>query len=231
MDTVSADVLALAVLAEPQRARILRYLASAQGWRTRQEISGALGIGRTLVAFHLDKLAQVRLVEAAAAGPAVGRRGRPPQRYRVAQEEVGASVPPRRYELLAEILVQAAGEQHSSEPLRKAALRVAKRRGRELAAGYRESRDRRRATTFQTLNALLTHAGYEPQEDGQRVMLSNCPFQRLRVLDTTLVCSINAALAAGYLEGLEADREVFAHLQPDPPNCCVVLEQSTEALS
>ncbi len=47
------------------------------------------------------------------------------------------------------------------------------------------------------LTKLLTRLGYQPREDGQSVVLANCPFLRLRAADTQLVCSINAALAAG----------------------------------
>ncbi|MDP9445186.1 MAG: helix-turn-helix domain-containing protein [Actinomycetota bacterium] len=225
MDPVGGDVRAVAVLAEPQRARIFSYLASAPGSRTRHEVGEALGIGRTLVAFHLDKLQHAGLVEAAPAAPGTGRPGRPAQRYRVVQEEVGASVPPRRYALLAEILVQAAGEQALGERLQDAARRVATRRGRELAAAHCDAGPSRRSRS-DTLDVVLTQAGYAPRDDGRRVVLTNCPFQRLRVLDTALVCSINAALAAGYLQGLDVGDELTARLRPDPPNCCVVLERS-----
>jgi predicted ArsR family transcriptional regulator len=227
MDTAAEDVLALVVLAEPQRARIYDYLASAEGPCTRQDVSAALGIGRTLLTFHLEKLEQAGLIEPVAADPvSTGRPGRPPQRYQVTQREISASVPPRRYELLAEILVQSVGEQVPGEPLREAALRVARRCGLELASDQRRAQDNPR-TARQMLSDLLTQLGYEPRDDATSVVLTNCPFQRLRELDAELVCSINAALAAGYLEGLGADRYLSARLRPCPDNCCVVLERST----
>ena len=105
MNAVAGTLAALSSLSEPQRARIYQYLVSAKGPRTRQQISEALAIGRTLVAFHLDKLQQVGLILPAAEPVAAPRPGRPPRRYVVAQQEVSATVPPRRYELLAEILV------------------------------------------------------------------------------------------------------------------------------
>lgn len=212
---------ALSALSEPQRARIFQYLVSVEHPRTRQQVSDALGIGRTLVAFHLDKLQQVGLVQRVREPVASGRPGRPPQRYMVTQREIIATVPPRRYELLAEILVQAAGEHSGSEGPRDVALRVAKRRGTTLAAEERSTqrpgRKRRR------LSSLLSELGYEPSDAGDGFVLTNCPFERLREVDTTLVCSLNAALAAGLLEGLGADGDFSAHLRPSPPNCCVVL--------
>ncbi len=226
MDTAAKDVVALGVLSEPQRARIYHYLASAKTPRTRQELSETLGVGRTLVAFHCEKLEQAGLIQSVAAEPAVpGRPGRPPQRYQVTQQEISASVPPRRYEFLAEILVQAASEQVPTEPLNEAALRVATRRGRELGFELRDGLDNPRSAR-EMLSDLLTRLGYEPTDDGESVVLTNCPFQRLTVLDTKLVCSINAALAAGYLEGLGVDRYLSARLRPCPNNCCVVVERS-----
>ena len=224
MESASRDVLALAVLSEPQRARIYAYLVSANGPRTRQDVSEALRIGRTLAAFHLDRLEHAGLIRLVGAGPVTGRPGRPARRYQVAQPEVSASVPPRRYELLAEILVQAAGEQGANEPFVAAALRVASRRGRQLAAGYRDVRQEGAAP--EPLSDLLTWLGYQPSEQGREVLLTNCPFQRLRELDTKLVCSINVALAAGYLQELGVDDNVSAHLRPSPTNCCVVLSRS-----
>ncbi len=76
------------------------------------------------------------------------------------------------------------------------------------------------------LRDLLTRLGYEPSDDGDNLVLTNCPFHRVRVLDTELVCSINAALATGYLEGLGVDGDFTARLRRCPTNCCVVLDRS-----
>ncbi len=227
MNGAPADVIALGVLAEPQRARIYDYLAAANAPRTRQDVADALGLGRTLVAFHFDKLEQAGLIESVAPeAVASGRPGRPAQWYRVTQPEISASVPPRRYELLAEILVQAVGEHVPPEPLVEAALRVARQRGRDLAAERADATQPDSGSRQGTLRDLLTHLGYEPSDDGPSLVLTNCPFHRLRVLDTELVCSINAALATGYLEGLGADGDFTARLRPCPTNCCVVLDCS-----
>ncbi|MEV0150307.1 MULTISPECIES: helix-turn-helix domain-containing protein [unclassified Nonomuraea] len=215
MGAMPGDLEALGLLSEPQRARIYAFLAGAAHACTRQEICQALDMGRTLVAFHLDKLEQTGLVEVVAEAAGTGRRGRPAQRYRATARELSASVPPRRYELLAEILLQAAQEHRPPEPFAQAATRVAVRRGRELAAGH---------PAPDGLWPLLRGLGYEPAADGGTVLLTNCPFQRMRAVNTDLVCSVNAALAQGYLDGLGATGQFTARLRPCPDNCCVLLE-------
>ena len=225
MDAGTDDLAALGVLAEPQRARIYDHLAAADEALTRQEVAGALGMGRTLAAFHFDKLEQAGLIAPVPDQAASGRPGRPAQRYRVAREEVSASVPPRRYQLLAEVLLLAAGEQRPGEPLEAAATRVARRRGRDLVvelggAGVRG------ATARQSVTGVLARLGYEPSDEGTSVILTNCPFHRLRVLDTQLVCSVNDALVAGCLDALGDEAELTSRLRPCPTSCCVVLERS-----
>lgn len=211
------DVVALGVLGEPQRARIYAHLADSPTPLTRQEICAALGVGRTLAAFHLDKLERAGLVRVVAASPSRGGRGRPPTRYAVSGRELLASVPPRRYDLLAEVLVRAASE--GGESLRDDARAAARARGRELAeAALGEVGD----AGGEALPAILAELGYRPRRDGAALVFVNCPFDRLREVDTAVVCSINLALAQGLLEGLGEDRLV-ARLRPDPPACCVTI--------
>lgn len=223
MDSEPDALEVLGVLAEPQRARIYGHLTGASHPQTQQEVCEDLSLGRTLVAFHLNKLQRAGLVQTVAPTAARGGRGRPPQRYTVSDRELIATVPPRRYELLAEILVRSIREQSAGEPLPSTAVRVARARGAEMA---REGTD---LTTDgpspQTaLFQLLSRLGYEPLHEGDALLLSNCPFQRLRVTDRELVCSINAALNAGYLDGLGMSDAVTASLRPCPTNCCVVLK-------
>jgi predicted ArsR family transcriptional regulator len=223
MDSGADDLAAVGVLAEPRRSRIYTHLAAATQPQTQQEVCD--GLGRTLVAFHLDKLQRAGLVRLVRAEAAAGARGRPPQRYAVSDREVIATVPPRRYELLAEVLVRATREQAPGELMLAAAVRVARARGAELA---REESDCTAdgCEPQEVLTQLLSRLGYEPRHDEGTIVLTNCPFQRLRIADTELVCSINLAVSAGYLDGLAMSEAVTARLRPCPVNCCVVLERT-----
>ena len=101
---------ALALLTDPVRRSAYQVVADAGGEPVgRDEVAAALGVGRTLAAFHLDKLVDAGLLEASFArrtgrsGPGAGR---PAKLYRRAAGEHVVSVPPRAYLSAAELLAE-----------------------------------------------------------------------------------------------------------------------------
>src|SRR5262245_60085204 len=105
-----SHVAAVGALVDPTRRRAYEFVAASGGQVGRDEVARSLGIGRTLAAFHLDKLAEVGLLEVAFARPE-GRSGpgagRPAKLYRPAATEVAVEVPPRAYPALAVLLAEA----------------------------------------------------------------------------------------------------------------------------
>ncbi|WP_436771238.1 helix-turn-helix transcriptional regulator [Yinghuangia sp. YIM S09857] len=101
---------AVAVLADPVRRALYRYVAAAGREVGRAEAAEAVGVQRTLAAHHLDKLAEAGLVDVAFARPA-GRggpgAGRPAKVYRPAPGEVSVSVPRRAYDAAGMVLAEA----------------------------------------------------------------------------------------------------------------------------
>jgi predicted ArsR family transcriptional regulator len=216
------DLEAVGVLVEPQRLRVYEHLLAAAAPPSLSDLGAALGVSRTLLAFHLTKLVEAGFVEVLAPDPQERRRGRPSQRYRATTFEVTATVPARRYDLIAEILLEAA--RSADVGVEEAARQIARRRGTELAAA---EPGRGRAGTSRTRMArverLLTTLGYSPRVDDNELVAANCPFDRLRATNIDLVCSINQALTEGYLQGLGLNAELTAQLRPCPDQCCVVV--------
>src|SRR5262249_21440187 len=103
------DISVIAVLDDPVRRRLYDYVAAQGAGVSRSEAAQAAGIGRTLAAFHLDRLAEAGLVEVTFARPG-GRSGpgagRPAKLYRRAAAEHQVSVPPRDYRTAAELLAE-----------------------------------------------------------------------------------------------------------------------------
>src|SRR5690349_12530776 len=212
-DELDAGLAALGALTDGvRRAAYRAVLAAGPGPVGRDEVAEALGVGRTLAAFHLDKLVAAGLLEVSYArrsgktGPGAGR---PAKLYQVAAAEHAVSVPPRAYrtaaELLAEALEQAGAEQVLYE--------VAQRHGQRAAAGP-------------DVTGLLTAHGYAPAPDGpDRIELRNCPFHLLAEQFPPVICGMNLAMITGLLTGAGLDDEWTARLDAAPGRCCVTLSK------
>src|SRR4051812_22649277 len=104
---------AIAALDQPLRRDLYRLLASSEQWTSRDVAAMALGLARSVAAFHLDKLAEAGVVEvrfertSGRSGPGAGR---PSKLYRVSEEEISASVPERHYVLAGSLLASAVDE-------------------------------------------------------------------------------------------------------------------------
>ena len=223
----SSDLAVLACLADPQRRRLFGQVQRA-GDPTVAELAQALALGRALVEFHLGKLVEVGLVEGVPAQRRVGVRGRPAQRYRPTDREVVVSVPERRYDVLAGVLLEGVSGHQPGETAQGAALRAARRRGVEIAqqASAGSPRPRSKAARLARLDALLAGLGYAPRADGSTLTVANCPFERFRADHTERVCAVNLEMARGYLDGLDLDGQVGVRLRPCPDACCVVFDTS-----
>jgi len=215
MDDPLEPVGALSTLGDPTRRRAYDYV-SAQGRAVgRDEVATALGIGRTLAAYHLDRLAKEGLLSVAYArrsGRTGPRAGRPAKFYERSDRELAVSVPPRDYGLAARLLAYAAA--HDEQGATRQALRdAAESLGREIAAP---------ATSAADVEGLLRERGYEPYEDDAGVMrLRNCPFHAVAQAHPEVVCDMNLALLGGLVADLDAD----AVLEPAPGRCCVAIRR------
>jgi predicted ArsR family transcriptional regulator len=216
------DFAVLSALTDGQRRRVFEHIQAGREC-TVTEIATALSIGRTLVTFHLAKLVEAGLVEVVPAQKRLGVRGRPSQSYRLTGREVTASVPDRRYDLLAGVLLNGVAEHQPGESAQDSADRVAHRRGKQLAHQFTESRPARSvAARLGRLEALLASLGYIPRREGKTITVRNCPFDKFRPENTPQVCQVNLALAQGYVDGLDLSDRVSVELRSCPDSCCVV---------
>jgi len=222
-------VAAVAALDQPLRRALYRLLARAGGgWTSRDEAAEALGVPRTVAAFHLDKLADAGVVDVrferttGRTGPGAGR---PAKLYRPSADEVAASVPDRRYDLAGALLAEAVATASATgapvaDCLHTAARTAGLRLGAAAGAEVRAAADRRAA-----LVDVLARHGYEPQVAGRgretEVALANCPFHRLAADHRDLVCGMNLDFLGGVVEGLGAADGLAARLAPEPDWCCV----------
>lgn len=202
----------LSSLDDPVRQRLYAYVASCDEPVSREDAASAVGISRTLAAYHLDKLAEAGLLTTGYSRPA-GRggpgAGRPAKRYARSQQELSLSVPPRNYALLASLLADAVDGDNSGA-VWAAIAAAARKAGREAGEGT-------------DVMGALQASGYEPAltPEGE-IELRNCPFHHLAEEHTELVCGLNLDLVTGLLQSA-GGAERRAELAPRPGRCCVRL--------
>jgi predicted ArsR family transcriptional regulator len=210
MTNVDRDPLdALGALGDPTRRRLYDLVSRLGRPVGRDEAAAEAGVGRTLAAYHLDRLAAEGLLtvtyerRSGRTGPGAGR---PAKLYERSEREIAVSVPPRDYGVAARLLADAAAAD-ADGATRRALLEAAERLGREIAEEPGE------------LEPVLRGRGYEPFDDGGVTRLRNCPFHAVARRHPDVVCQMNLALLGGVVAG----RDVEAVLEPAPGRCCVAL--------
>ena len=217
MDDPLEPIDALSTLGDPTRRSAYDYVCAQGRPVGRDEVATTLDIGRTLAAYHLDRLADAGLLSVAYArrsgrsGPGAGR---PAKLYERPDHELAVSLPPRDYGLAARLLAHAAAHDEQGET-RRALRDAAESLGREIAATAPDPPD---------LDRLLRERGYEPYEDAGVMRLRNCPFHAVAQSHPEVVCEMNLSLLQGVLGGL--DVVVQAVLEPGTGRCCVAVRRS-----
>ncbi|MEW2303575.1 helix-turn-helix domain-containing protein [Streptomyces sp. NPDC006655] len=199
----------LGVLGDPVRRRLYRHVAATPGAVGRDAAAEAVGVTRSLAAFHLDKLVEAGLLDVSfqrlsgRTGPGAGR---PAKVYRRAEGEHSVSVPPRSYDAAGRLL---------AEVVENAGL------DRELQAAAKAAGAADPDAGADDLVEVLRDRGYQPFWDGETLRLHNCPFHALAGEFPALVCGMNLAL----LEGL-ASEQWSPTMDPCPGGCCVALSKN-----
>jgi predicted ArsR family transcriptional regulator len=247
---VDPAIRAVAALDDELRHGMYRFIRSTARPVTRDEAAAAVGISRKLAAFHLDKLVDAGVLRAGSAPVAGIRRvGRAPKVYEPVDSDIRVGIPPRRHDLLADVLLSAVladlgrpgdgraahddraptggGEPGERPTAREAALHAAGERGRRIGVAERERVRPGRLGTERALTlavTLLTRHGFEPvRASPASVRLGSCPFHPLAAAARELVCGINHRFLAGMIDGLDAASSVCTVLDPGAGGCCVEL--------
>lgn len=130
-------------------------------------------------------------------------------------------MPPRDYELLANLLVQSVRHDPTGT-VRNAMGEAAEQAGRNAAVTARSTQSANEDPT-----AILTHAlrsrGYQPSVGANcEIELRNCPFRRVAQAHRDIVCGLNLRLIQGLVEESGGNRSQTT-LAPLPGRCCVVI--------
>ncbi len=221
-------IAALAMMNEPLRRRIYDHAVAVEQGVSREGAAAALGVTRSVAAFHLDKLVGVGLLEVDYRRPA-GRggpgAGRPAKWYHRALGEVSASLPERRYDLAAALLASAVERAaHGDVEVGQVLSEIAREYGRGIAAAFRpgDLGSSPLGEVGERLVQVLAEHGYEPRLRGSLITLVNCPFHALAKEHCEIICLMNHALLCGVAEATGLPSSA-ARLDPGSGRCCVTL--------
>jgi predicted ArsR family transcriptional regulator len=227
-DDLERRIGGIAALDQPLRRDLYLLLSERDGWVTRDEASEALGIPRSVAAFHLDKLADAGVVEVSferTSGRTGPGAGRPSKLYRCTSDEVAASIPDRRYDLAGSLLATAIAEaERTGAPIGECLSTTARAAGKVIGEEAATAAGRRTtvAARQEAVLEVLARHGYEPElaKRGE-IALLNCPFHRLAEEHRSLVCGMNLDFLGGLLDGMGPSDRLDARLEPEPGYCCV----------
>jgi predicted ArsR family transcriptional regulator len=215
----ATQIEAMGLLQDPARRSLYEYVVLQGREVSRNEAAQAVGVQRTLAAFHLDRLADAGLLEVAfrrisgRSGPGAGR---PSKLYRRASTEHAMSLPPRDYVRAANLFGEAIERAGAETSLYAAARAEGVDAGRDLARGPQP-------TSIDRLREVLRERGYEPYDSDGDVRMRNCPFHSVARQFPSLTCGMNLALLEGALEGSGLAAAYCARVDPERDGCCVTI--------
>ena len=196
-----------AVLADGTRYRIYRSIVEQPHDEvTVAAVATSFGLHPNVARMHLTKLAQAGLLTTSLRKDGSG--GRPARLYRLSDKVSSLSLPPRRYDLLADLALKALAEAGDLD--RVAA--VCRAAGDEAAMVYVGDHPGYRRGGRDELAAAILEVGEEvgmlPEVTWESSTLAldvrNCVFKELSAAQPDLVCLMHRAFLEGFIATLAA---------------------------
>ena len=207
-----------AVLADDTRYHIYRAIAERPGEDvTVADVAKRFGLHPNVARMHLAKLEQAGFLRTDFRRTAGG--GRPAKLYRLSDLVVTFGFPPRRYELLSRLALEALSAGGSHDDALRVCLEAGAAEGRRVLAGEaRAPQDP--ATAAELVRRVAEEQGLLPdvawRGEALEVIVHNCTFRELSGTDPDLVCAMHRAFLEGVLEVVTVG---LGHLHISPGDC------------
>ena len=207
-----------AVLADDTRYRIYRAVAERPGEDvTVAEIAERFGLHPNVARMHLSKLEQAGFLATDFRRTSGG--GRPAKLYRLSDLVVTFGFPPRRYELLSRLALDALSAGGSREDAVRVCLEAGAAEGRRALA-MEACAPRDAAALAELVRRVTEEQGLLPEvtwrDEALEVVVNNCTFRELSGADPDLVCAMHRAFLGGLLEVVTAS---LGRLGISPGDC------------
>lgn len=202
------------VFGDPTRRGIYRYLRGASEPLSASEVAEVFGVHRTVARAHMEKLAQLGLVESGTRRRSGG--GRPAKTYVLTAERLEVMLPPRHYERLSRLLLRLVDRTLEPGVAADAAFDLGSAFGAETAAeiaGDDVQPPVRLAP--RAIAAWMDGAGYSVTlDDGAKGVLAvevrNCVYRELAEEFPDIVCPFDRGTVCGML-GVEPSAHSQTH--------------------
>ncbi|CAN5771031.1 helix-turn-helix domain-containing protein [soil metagenome] len=208
-------------LGDPTRRAIYVAVRESPEPFTTARVAELFEIHPNVARHHLDKLAHdgwlvvSRHRPTGTGGPGAGR---PAKMYVASSREVSLHFSPRRYELLADLLMRLLARIAPSD-ISRVAQEVGAEYGRELAMEIGAPEEAGYASAVQAVAVAMTGLGFsmDPDIAGQQLLTSNCPFGEAAADHPDVVCSLDRGIITGLMGALAADclPVLIPHAHPD----------------
>jgi predicted ArsR family transcriptional regulator len=191
------------VFGDPTRRGIYRHLRAATEPLSASEVAEVFGVHRTVARAHLEKLAELSLVESGTRRRAGG--GRPAKTYVLAAERLEVMLPPRRYERLSRLLLKLIDSSVEPAVAAHAAFALGREFGAATAAEIAGDDVQPPARLApRAVVAWMDGAGYSVSlDDGAKgvlaVELHNCVYRELAEEYPDIVCPFDRGTVCGML--------------------------------
>lgn len=195
-----------AVLADDTRYHIYRSIAEHPGEDvTVADIAARFGLHPNVARMHLAKLEQAGFLATDFRRSSGG--GRPAKLYRLSDVVVTFGFPPRRYDLLSRLALDALSTGGSRDEVLRTCREAGGEEGRRsLVQEGQPPVDAARAAEL--VQRVAEEQGLLPRvqwrADGLEVVVNNCTFKELSGADPDLVCAMHRAFLEGVLEVVTA---------------------------
>jgi len=202
------------VFGDPTRRGMYRHLRAASDPLSASEVAEVFGVHRTVARAHLEKLAELGLVECGIRRRSGG--GRPAKTYVLTAERLEVMLPPRRYERLSRLLLRLVDRTVAPGLAAEAAFDLGRAFGAETA-GEIAGADVQPPVKLapHAVAAWMDEAGYSVTlDDGAKgvvvVEVHNCVYRELAEEFPDIVCPFDRGTVCGML-GVDPSAHTQTH--------------------
>ncbi len=193
---------------------------------TATEVAELFGIHPNVARHHLDRLAGDGYLEVSRrrrSGKSGPGAGRPAKCYEATDKEIAIQFPPRRHELLSELLIRVV-ERLAPEHGPLIAEEVGREYGREIAAQIGLPEEEGFDAAVRAVARAMTGVGFEMtvDPDGGQLLTSYCPFGKTAADHPEVVCKLDQGIVSGLMGAvMPANRAVTVTPHGRPDEDCV----------